>query len=438
MAFSESILVRLGLDNSAFNRGLTGAQQGVSKLQMAFKAFAGLAVVGVFKSMIDKARELGDSLGTLSSATGVAASTIQTLRHATMIAGGSAEDADMAFTKLAKAIGDARVNGGESELAFKSLGISLETADGKAKTTEQVFNELADAFAGIDDHATKASFAAKLFGEKSAAVVIAISEGSAELKRMREELEKTGQILTDLEVRELDRFDKATKRKTEAAMKWFSRMTASFFTNAGALKVMFTDVDFFKSFLGDEEADRRWKQRIDAFLFGEMKLDDAKQTAIKRAKELQMAQESENKARAEALKIDKQRADTLSKLNDAVIARDKARRAPALFGSLQELASADISRGATPQLLAQRRQAQFIQFLEANAERLKQAGLVDLSEKGFAAARLRRQNLTLASDDVRNPLFREDEQIQVLKDQLAFQEQMLEELRKGNTYQTEE
>jgi len=434
MAFTDSILVRLGLDNSAFNRGLEGANQGVKRMQMAFKAFAGLAVVGVFKRMVDNARELGDTLGTLSAATGVASSTIQTLRHATIVAGGSADEADKAISRLNRTIGDAIVKGGETRASFDALGVSLSDADGNARKTEDILNDVANALSQVENKGIRAGIASKLFGEQALAFTDAISKGADEIKRLKEELEKTGEILTDLQVRELDRFDKTVKKSTESASKSFARFVGNWLTNANVLAKSLSDVDFWKSITGDEESDARWKKRIDAFLFGSQMIEDVQQKAIKTAQKQREEQERLNEAKKNEANIDEQRFATMRKLDDAIMERDRAKRAPALFGSLQELANADISRGATPQLLAQRNQARYIQFLEANAERLKNAGLVDLSEKGFAQARFRRQNLTLAAQDVRNPLAKFDEQIDILQKQLQVQEDQLKAIRDGQEY----
>ena len=60
----ESIIVRLGLNNSDFNRGLSSAKSGVEKLQKAFAAvgaFAGIrTVVGYVKGLTDEADNLLD------------------------------------------------------------------------------------------------------------------------------------------------------------------------------------------------------------------------------------------------------------------------------------------------------------------------------------------------------------------------------------------
>lgn len=418
MAFTDSILVRLGLDNAAFNRGLEGANQGVKRMQTAFKAFAGLAVVGAFKRMVDHARELGDTLGTLSATTGVAASTIQTLRQATIVAGGSAGEADKSISRFNRTIGDAIVKGGETRIAFDALGVSLKDADGNARKTEEVLNDVANALSQIDNMAVRAGIASKLFGEQSIAFTDAISKGADEIARLKKELEETGGILTDLQVRELDRFDKVVKKSTESAGKSFARFVGNWLTNVNVLGKSLSDVDFWKSFTGDENANARWKKRIDAFLFGSQMISDAQREAMIVAEKNNEMLDRERRMRESIVKIIDRQVDALKRVEDAQAEKEKAVRGRVLFGSLEELAGADVSRGATRQMLAQRAEAKNLMAAQGRVGALKNAGLVDLADVLQGKIDERMKSLTLLSDAARNPFSSMDERIEMLQEEL--------------------
>jgi len=437
MALNESILVRLGLDNTAFNRGLMASQQAGGRFASHLKSIFGLTVgVGIFGSLTKRALELGDSLKGLSDSTGLSAETLQTMQVAVQRSGGTMEQADTTLKKFAITLGNARAQGGEAEKTFQDLGVAITDATGKARSNDEVLKDVSDALAKINDPAVLASYSIKLFGRSGVEMGVALSQGSKAVADLRAELEKTGQILSTQTIRDLERFDEILDNVKDKAEKGFSRFLGNWLLNVKVLSQSLGDIDFWKG-LTDNEANNRWKERIDATIFGQARLNEKERESLALAKEKAAAMKDQERLLEAMAKAEDKRRNAASAFVDAVLARGKAKRDAVLFSSLEELAGADVSRGATRQLFAQRREAQFQLRGRDRVMQLRDMGLIDQAETLQNTLNFRARNLTLAIDEVRNPLKKFDDQIAALRRIVDISEQQLAELKSAKTYPPE-
>jgi hypothetical protein len=162
----ESILVKLGLDGSQYNReadkaiktnntlnksvGETDKVVGTVTKAVA-KWFSVLAVgTGVLR-MIDQVQKLNDELYHLEKNLGMSSETIKNWQGAAGAMGGSADGMTSSIKSLNMGINDFIVMGDTSLLPFmNALGVSMVDAQGKARKTDDVMLDLADSFSKMD------------------------------------------------------------------------------------------------------------------------------------------------------------------------------------------------------------------------------------------------------------------------------------------------
>lgn len=173
----NDVTFKLGVDATSIERGLTSVRSqvtslGTETLHTFTKAFA----VG---AAVESVRELGAKMLELRRASekqGVSTTFMQSLEVLAVKFGGSADDAADALTKLNIKIGEARDPASSAAKSFEKFGVALNDADGFAKSTDQVFKELATKYNSLTDASSRAAMAMEIFGRtgKNIAEVMAM------------------------------------------------------------------------------------------------------------------------------------------------------------------------------------------------------------------------------------------------------------------------
>ena len=162
----ESIIVKLGLDGSQYNREAEKAKKSNDDLNKSVsetdkivgnvtktlaKWFSVMAVATGIAKMIDEVQRLNDELFHLERNLGMSASTIKNWQGAAGAMGGSAQGMTESIKSLNMGINDFIVMGDTTLLPFMSaLGVSMVDAQGKARKTDDVMLDLADSFSKMD------------------------------------------------------------------------------------------------------------------------------------------------------------------------------------------------------------------------------------------------------------------------------------------------
>ena len=180
---------------SRINKGLTGMVGAFSRLPVLGTAlagaFSGAAITAGIKSVVDGADELQKA----SQKYGIAVEQLSALKYAGALSDVSLEAIGNGLKKLSVNMLDAAAGSGEAQLAFKALGISVNEAGGGLKSSEQVFSEIADKFASMEDGAGKTALAVKLFGRAGAELIPLLNQGAKGLADMTAEAEQLGVIV---------------------------------------------------------------------------------------------------------------------------------------------------------------------------------------------------------------------------------------------------
>lgn len=155
-------------------------------------AFAIDAVIGFTKSLIDSADELREA----AIALGLPAQQLQALEFAAGMAGVGVDELRGSLAKFNKIAAES--SGGKGASAeFKKLGIEIRNADGSAKTSGQLFEQVGSAIGAIQDPIERAGIASKFFGRSYAKLLPLFAEGPEGFKRAREEAEALGIVFDD-------------------------------------------------------------------------------------------------------------------------------------------------------------------------------------------------------------------------------------------------
>lgn len=196
---AAKIAVRMTLEGAQYRQGLDkierdtrGALAGIERQALAIgRALPALAIAGAIGQSIRSTANYADEMGKLAQKAGTTTEEVSKLAYA-------ARQADVDNAQLAKALralGEDALTGGEK---LAELGIKTTDASGKAKTSSQLFSEVADAIAGMTDPQQKAAAAAQLLGEKVGPELIPLlNQGAEGLKAMADEAGNFGRVVTD-------------------------------------------------------------------------------------------------------------------------------------------------------------------------------------------------------------------------------------------------
>ena len=176
---------------------MQGVQGRVKNLQMAMsglnKTFAALGLIlsaGAFVRMVKGSIDAADAFGKLEIQTGIAANTLQAYVNAGKLAGVEQATIEKGLRRLAQSMREADQGVATYKDAYDDLGISVRNTDGTLKTNQQVLGEISNAFAQMEDGATKTAIAMEIFGRSGASMVNLLNDGKASLEKFNFEVSK--------------------------------------------------------------------------------------------------------------------------------------------------------------------------------------------------------------------------------------------------------
>lgn len=278
-----NLAVSLTANTQKFQRGMHGAHKQVSTFKKGIvsavsgmKGFivaaAGIGSVGALFWRLNQ--EMGEIVRTVREvrALGDDVSAFTRLRYAASTTGVSAQEFSRAMQVLARRIGETRKLGGEAVKTFNLLGLNLDEL--AARGPSRAFEQIATALGGIRNQADKAAFAGKLFGEELGIRMIPLVDQGAEgLKKLADEAERLGLVLTDEAAISADRYDAAinklngsTKALAQTAAMRAEPAIVSIADSVKELNQQIVDTDVTFGHLAKEFAVRPVSTSIDAAL----------------------------------------------------------------------------------------------------------------------------------------------------------------------------
>ncbi|UYL86090.1 lysozyme-like domain protein [Acinetobacter phage vB_AbaM_BP10] len=162
----ESIIVKLGLDGSQYNREAEKAKSNNDKLNKSVSEtdkivgnvtktlarwFSVAATATGILKMVDQVQKLNDELYFLEKNLGMSSQTIKNWQGAAGAMGGSAQGMTESIKSLNMGMNDFVTMGDTTLLPFmNALGVGMVDAQGKLRKTDDVMLDLADSFSKMD------------------------------------------------------------------------------------------------------------------------------------------------------------------------------------------------------------------------------------------------------------------------------------------------
>jgi hypothetical protein len=175
-----------------------------AKIGTAVSAGAAAAAVAV-TALVRNSLNAADGFAKLSQKTGVAVESLSKLQYAAGLS--DVDDLGGSLVKLNKSIAEAASGSKQQAEAFNQLGVAFTDAQGNIRPTEDVLNDVADAFAGAEDGAGKTALSMELFGKSGAALIPLLNGGSAGLKQMGDEADRLGVTISTSTAQAAEQFN---------------------------------------------------------------------------------------------------------------------------------------------------------------------------------------------------------------------------------------
>jgi hypothetical protein len=195
----RELLLKLGLDvdEAKFAKGQLAAaalEAGLSKI-----VDVGKEMVSKFLEVVQETANAGHELEHLAQVTGIGTQELQNLTAAATASGVSAEDVAGGLRILSREMYAAKNGSEESGKSFARLGVKVKGTDGKLRSANEVFLDLADRFSKMPDGAEKTAQAMAVLGRNGASLIPVLNKGrdgvaelAAQFPNLTEEQIKAG------------------------------------------------------------------------------------------------------------------------------------------------------------------------------------------------------------------------------------------------------
>ena len=196
---AEDIIIRMGMDASAFNRGLQSAKVQAKALNSALGGLGMSIGVASLTAMAAKAVEFGSKISDLSTRLGISTDALQEFEFAAKMSGSTLDEFVGGLQKLAKAQSDALGGNEETINSFAALGVSVE--DLKTKRIEDIFKQIGRSVRDASDVQLVMADAMKVLGKASGPILAAMRN---DLEAAAEEARRLGLIIGGDVIEKLD------------------------------------------------------------------------------------------------------------------------------------------------------------------------------------------------------------------------------------------
>lgn len=210
MAQVSGIEIALSADGSGLERGLNRAQGAISRFsKSAVAGLAGALSAGAFVAAGRAALNYADEIGKMAQKVGMTTEELSKLNYAAKLSDVSLSELQVGVQQLSK-----NMEAGSDGL--EALGISATDASGNLRATNEIFMEVAEAFAGMEDGAGKTAIAMNIFGRSGAQLIPMLNSGRRGLSDMGEEAQRLNRVISEESAKSAERFNDNLTRLSEA------------------------------------------------------------------------------------------------------------------------------------------------------------------------------------------------------------------------------
>jgi len=215
-----------------------GEIQSVGEKVSVLSAAAVAAGAAIVKVTID-AGKLADGLMTTSAQTGVSTKTLQEWEYAAKFVDTEIGTMTKGLGKVTKAAGEANAKNQDYIELSGGLKVAIKGANGALLSSEDIFYNAIDALGKMENATERDIATQELFGKSFQEMNPLIKAGSGELKRLGEEAQAAGIILSDEGVKALGAFDDSMERMTAQATSAKNNLALAF---APAIEDVVTEI----------------------------------------------------------------------------------------------------------------------------------------------------------------------------------------------------
>lgn len=205
----ERSLKKIERAGGTASRGLTGLADRARTLTMGMRALGGAliggAAIGGLATLIDRSITAADAVAKTADKLGVGVEALQELRFAAQLAGVEQQTLDMGLQRFTRRVAEAARGTGEAKQALTDMGIALRDQHGNIRRSEDLLNDVAEAFKRTADPAERLRLAFKLFDSEGVAMVNMLVGGAEALEATRRHARDLGIVLEEDLVRNAEK-----------------------------------------------------------------------------------------------------------------------------------------------------------------------------------------------------------------------------------------
>lgn len=211
MAQVSGIQVKFSADTTQFDRAVTQTEARLTKFSSFAKTSlvavgaAGVSAAGGLALATRAALNYADEIGKMAQKVGMSTESLSRLEYAARLS-------DVSLGQLQVGLGQLAKNMEAGSEGLDALGISVMTADGRLRSTNDVFLEVAERFASIEDGAGKTAIAMNIFGRSGADLIPLLNSGRDGLAEMATEADRLGITISGSTARSAERFNDSLTR----------------------------------------------------------------------------------------------------------------------------------------------------------------------------------------------------------------------------------
>lgn len=157
---------------------------------------AGAAVAGGLIANAVNAGKTADDLNTLAKQYGVTTAEIQKMNYAQDLIDVSTDDMLRSYSKMEKTMASAAKAGDYAGTAFGKLGVEITNSDGSMRKANDVWYDTLEALSKVGNETERDQISMDIFGKSAMELAGVIDDGGAALKKLGDEAEQNGLILS--------------------------------------------------------------------------------------------------------------------------------------------------------------------------------------------------------------------------------------------------
>lgn len=155
------------------------------------------AAVGGLLAVTNQTAEYADEIDKLSERTGINREELQRWKYAAAQSGGDIGKLEVGIKKLSDVMDDAMNGNKKAAEAFQKLGISLTDANGKAKSTEAVFEDVMKALADMEQGAERNALGNDILGKSYTELLPLLNAGSEGIQELKDRADELGIVMSE-------------------------------------------------------------------------------------------------------------------------------------------------------------------------------------------------------------------------------------------------